>query len=276
MIKVASLGLDQRHLGKSLSDMRNHLHEMHEKYGLNICGEGGEYETFTLNCPLFQRKLEIEDSETVIHSNDAFAPVAFLKLKKLITTPKKSDIQTENPHRWKGPNDFVSFEKEMEEPKETEEKNEVLENQKIYYKKSLEEPKLHRSRNWFYIYTISSKLADPKEATIEVFEKINGLLLKNELSLKDLVAVSLLVKNMNDFTIINQAYVKNFEINPPIRVCVEAPLGDDNKIAISAIGYVDEKNISTMHVQSISHWAPANIGPYSQAKLVDGILYIGK
>jgi len=24
-----------------------------EKYGLNICGEGGEYETFTLDCPLF-------------------------------------------------------------------------------------------------------------------------------------------------------------------------------------------------------------------------------
>lgn len=25
---------------------------------------------------------------------------------------------------------------------------------------------------------------------------------------------------------------------------------------------------STMHVQSISHWAPANIGPYSQATRV--------
>ena len=168
----------------------------------------------------------------------------------------------------------------MDEPQETEEKNKghVDENQKTYYNKSLVEPRLHRSINWFYIYTISSKLADPKEATIEVFEKINCLLLLNELSLKHLVAVSLLVKNMNDFSIINQAYVKNFGINPPIRVCVEAPLGndDDAKIAISAIGYVDEKNISTMHVQSISHWAPANIGPYSQAKLVDGILYVGK
>ena len=276
IIKVASLGLDQKHLGSSLAEMRNHLHKMNSKYGLNVCGEGGEYETFTLNCLLFQRKLEIEDSETVIHSNDAFAPVAFLKFKKLITKPK-CDFQKTDPN-WKGPNDFVLFEKEMDEPEETEEKNKdhVEKNEKIYYNKSLVEPKLHRSKNWFYINTISSKLADPKEATIEVFEKINSLLLKNELSLKDLVAVSLLVKNMDDFSIINQAYVKNFGINPPIRVCVEAPLGDDDKIAISAIGYVDEKNITTMHVQSISHWAPANIGPYSQAKLVDGILYIGK
>ena len=106
IIKVASLGLDQKHLGSSLAEMRNHLHKMNSKYGLNVCGEGGEYETFTLDCPLFQRKLEIEDSETVIHSNDAFAPVAFLKLKKLITK-SKSDFQTEH-NSWKGPNDFVS------------------------------------------------------------------------------------------------------------------------------------------------------------------------
>jgi len=28
-----------------------------EKFGLNICGEGGEYETFTVDCPLFKKKI---------------------------------------------------------------------------------------------------------------------------------------------------------------------------------------------------------------------------
>ena len=28
-----------------------------KKYGLNICGEGGEYETFTLDCPLFKKRI---------------------------------------------------------------------------------------------------------------------------------------------------------------------------------------------------------------------------
>lgn len=28
-----------------------------QRYGLNICGEGGEYETFTLDCPLFKKKI---------------------------------------------------------------------------------------------------------------------------------------------------------------------------------------------------------------------------
>jgi len=28
-----------------------------EKFGLNVCGEGGEYETFTLDCPLFKKRI---------------------------------------------------------------------------------------------------------------------------------------------------------------------------------------------------------------------------
>ena len=28
-----------------------------KKFGLNICGEGGEYETFTLDCPLFKKRI---------------------------------------------------------------------------------------------------------------------------------------------------------------------------------------------------------------------------
>lgn len=58
IIKVASLGLvPDRHLGKSINDVQSHLIKMKEKYGLNVCGEGGEYETFTLNCPLFKQQI---------------------------------------------------------------------------------------------------------------------------------------------------------------------------------------------------------------------------
>ena len=64
--------------------------------------------------------------------------------------------------------------------------------------------------------------------------------------------------------------MSNFVINPPIRVCVEAPI--KTKVSLSAIG--NRNPIKTMHVQSISHWAPANIGPYSQATLVDNVLHV--
>ena len=69
------------------------LYIQNAKYGINVCGEGGEYETFTLDCPLFVKKIVIEESEVVIHANDAFAPVAFLQLKSL-SLQQKEDTST--------------------------------------------------------------------------------------------------------------------------------------------------------------------------------------
>ena len=54
-VKVACLGLTSAHLGLSLAEMGPHLSKLAAKYGVNVCGEGGEFETFTLNCPLFRQ-----------------------------------------------------------------------------------------------------------------------------------------------------------------------------------------------------------------------------
>lgn len=60
IIKVAALGLyPDRHLSKSLKEIQPYLLKMKDKYGLNVCGEGGEYETFTLDCPLFKQKIVV-------------------------------------------------------------------------------------------------------------------------------------------------------------------------------------------------------------------------
>lgn len=49
------------------------------KFGCNVCGEGGEYETFTLDCPLFRNARIILDGwNFVLHSPDTFAPVGVL------------------------------------------------------------------------------------------------------------------------------------------------------------------------------------------------------
>ncbi len=29
------------------------------RYGVNVCGEGGEYETFTLDCPLYKKRINL-------------------------------------------------------------------------------------------------------------------------------------------------------------------------------------------------------------------------
>ena len=52
------------------------------------------------------------------------------------------------------------------------------------------------------------------------------------------------------------------------RVCFQSSLPDGVLIKIEAMLYSGEDECKSMHVQSVSHWAPANIGPYSQAYVV--------
>ncbi|KAI8971646.1 ATP-binding domain-containing protein 4 [Mycotypha africana] len=91
LIKIAAIGLKPTHLGKSIAEMYPILCKMNEMYDLHICGEGGEYETFTLDCPLFKRRIVVEETETVIHSDDAFAQVAYLKFKKCTLQAKTQE-----------------------------------------------------------------------------------------------------------------------------------------------------------------------------------------
>jgi diphthine-ammonia ligase len=59
LIKVCSIGLKERHLGMSLKNIKDELIDLNIKYGVHVCGEGGEYETLTLDCPAFVKKLEL-------------------------------------------------------------------------------------------------------------------------------------------------------------------------------------------------------------------------
>ncbi len=61
---VASLGLDQTWLGRKLDEgMVEQLLSLQGKYGLNATLEGGEGETFVLDCPIFDRRVEITSME---------------------------------------------------------------------------------------------------------------------------------------------------------------------------------------------------------------------
>ena len=55
-------------------------------------------------------------------------------------------------------------------------------------------------------------------------------------------------------------------IVPISRVCVEMVMGEGVLVRVEAVVWRGEDALrSSLHVQSVSHWAPANIGPYSQA-----------
>lgn len=64
MITVSSDGLDDTWLGKSISkyDVET-LKYLSEKVGFNLSFEGGEAETFVIDCPLFSNSIKITESK---------------------------------------------------------------------------------------------------------------------------------------------------------------------------------------------------------------------
>ena len=83
LIKTAALGLDPRqYLGQKIDQsLLKKLIESNEKYQLNVCGEGGEYESMTIGCPMFQnKKIIIDEYEIVDDGNDnQIVQVSYLK-----------------------------------------------------------------------------------------------------------------------------------------------------------------------------------------------------
>ncbi|MGE0793059.1 MAG: diphthine--ammonia ligase [Candidatus Woesearchaeota archaeon] len=60
---IAAYGLDKNWIGKELdSKMILKLSELQKKFGLNPAFEGGEVESFVIDCPLFSKKIEIVNS----------------------------------------------------------------------------------------------------------------------------------------------------------------------------------------------------------------------
>ncbi|KPV71892.1 uncharacterized protein RHOBADRAFT_307, partial [Rhodotorula graminis WP1] len=59
LVKVAGAGLGVQHLGKTLAQMQPTLLKLNKIYDTHPCGEGGEYETFTLDAPLFLRRVQL-------------------------------------------------------------------------------------------------------------------------------------------------------------------------------------------------------------------------
>lgn len=135
-------------------------------------------------------------------------------------------------------------------------------------------------RGWMWIAGVQGMGKTSKEGIQNAIDILLKIVSENDYELNDLCYVSLYVRSMNDYAELNDVYVKAFNFqSPPSRVCIESPLPDGLQVIVEAVAFKERyKDINnqrhTMHVQSISHWAPANIGPYSQSTKVGEITYI--
>ncbi|XP_053993770.1 diphthine--ammonia ligase-like isoform X2 [Hylaeus volcanicus] len=90
LIKAASMGLTQNDLGQSIHDLTSKFLTMEKEFGFNCCGEGGEYETITLNSPLFKKKfIKTPNWKTKNVSDDAICSVCYLYLEDSVILGEK-------------------------------------------------------------------------------------------------------------------------------------------------------------------------------------------
>lgn len=80
---------------------------------------------------------------------------------------------------------------------------------------------------------------DVQEQTARSLENVVAILEASGASIKDVVKVSVFIKDMNDFGKINEVYEKYFGDHKPARACVEvARLPKDVKVEIEAIAVI--------------------------------------
>jgi ABC transporter with metal-binding/Fe-S-binding domain ATP-binding protein len=69
IVSISALGLDESYLGKVIDrEILEKLRVLNKKYGVHIAGEGGEYETFVIDAPIFKKKLVIEKSRKIVEN----------------------------------------------------------------------------------------------------------------------------------------------------------------------------------------------------------------
>lgn len=70
IVGVAAYPLDQKYLGRKIDKkFINDLIKLKEKYGISPSGEGGEFESFVLNCNLFKKRLKVKSFRDVGEKN---------------------------------------------------------------------------------------------------------------------------------------------------------------------------------------------------------------
>lgn len=83
LVGVFAYPLDKSFLGIKIDEIFvKKFKELNKKYGVSIIGEGGEFESFVLNCPLFNQKLVVESFQDFCDSENSC--VRKIKLSKNI------------------------------------------------------------------------------------------------------------------------------------------------------------------------------------------------
>lgn len=287
IVKVASAGLDDSFLWEDVTSPRciSRLTKSLARFGGggdgSVIGEGGEFETIVVDGPpcLFTSKFEVgEGSSTVVREGGGCSWLAFQQAK---VTPKLVDASSVcSAPKIRSPQLFdIRFQSALNVLERECSHDHMRMNQdtlpcvKLGSRKPIPISQYGIDR-WVGMNT--RKAHNFQEEAAHTIQGLKDRLHNAGLPTIAVVETLVMLRNMSDFALLNSEYGTLFpEPLPPARVCIG--VGDTFPDNVNVLVYmtiatsITNKSIQRsnrrngLHVQSRSYWAPANIGPYSQA-----------
>lgn len=296
IVKVASGGLEEDLLWQNLMDqsVRARVERGMRRFGGNILGEGGEYETLVVKGPIgvFKKSLVIEDQEMWIEKGGggeawlAFGEHAGTTVTNDGSEPADGqgrDISPRSIGLWDGEFEELFHHLRDKTPLITGQEKPENQIQSHFTNRTKAENPNKSPHHWEIkpvifktqgMLTISNMASQgptnvAADQMSDISSRVVEILNENDRSTSDIIFSTILLRSMADFTALNGIYGQLFtKPNPPARVTVAC--GDSLPDGVSAmVSFVVDLGALAardgLHVQSRSYWAPANIGPYSQA-----------
>ena len=137
------------------------------------------------------------------------------------------------------------------------------------------------------ILSVSLRAADPASETHEtcaeaIFQTMRALVAEKlgedgaTEAWRNVAMTHVYLDDMSQFATVNGVYSRYMpSVAPSARACVATCLPGDAKVQIDCLFVLDGGNErKSLHVQSLSSWAPACIGPYGQSIRVNGLAYV--
>lgn len=280
VIKVAGAGLDESHLWQPVTTHAGALavHRAVHRFGAAALGaalgEGGEFETIVLDGPpdLFKMRIAVPDGGAVIVPQGGGASHMMLRgayLDEKPVPPQHRDYPVRQPALLDPA--FESLRRAI--PRRHRVAPEPRGPAKsLLLDSGLAPLQLGRGfLQWSLVADASFVGSTIEEETAHVVDSIRSALSSVARDPGQITSTVIVLADMSDFSKVNDEYKKLFtKPNPPARVTISCgrllPPGRSIMVHVTmpdAVLAPGERN--GLHVQARSFWAPANIGPYSQA-----------
>ncbi|KAF2221366.1 hypothetical protein BDZ85DRAFT_275072 [Elsinoe ampelina] len=273
IIKVASGSLDESMLWSNVANARtiSRLMKASSRFGElgdgSTIGEGGEYETLTLDGPppLWKHRIQVrEGSMETLYGEGGTATLKLLDAVLVAKEPENTEGKTLRiPDMFDGRFDAVR--QAARQANRYTDGTDTL--------SPIEG--MTTPQGTLPITTCSAgeikQLANLTHSGATAEEQAQGIINDlreiHQIDPSTINHTTILLKSMADFPTINKIYGSFFTTpNPPSRVTIACGplLPPTTHISLSLTHSISLPR-AALHVQSQSYWAPANIGPYSQA-----------